>query len=85
MKTTTLPEHPDAKSSAGADIRFLMDGETGSMIHSTGPPHQKNNLKLLISMGYGSQRFDQVWSQETAPSHNRPTKLSWFWLLGLPL
>ena len=28
MKTTLLPENPDAKSPAGADIRFLMDAET---------------------------------------------------------
>ena len=31
MKATTLPEQPDAKSPAGADIRFIMDGETGQM------------------------------------------------------
>jgi hypothetical protein len=31
MKATTLPEQPDAKSLAGADIRFIMDGETGNM------------------------------------------------------
>jgi hypothetical protein len=31
MKATTLPEQPDAKSPAGADIRFIMDGETGNM------------------------------------------------------
>jgi hypothetical protein len=42
MKATTLPEQPDAKSPAGADIRFLMDGETGNMIHCTVPPHQVN-------------------------------------------
>jgi hypothetical protein len=40
MKATTLPELPDAKSPAGADIRFIMDGETGNMIHCTVPPHQ---------------------------------------------
>ena len=33
MKTVTLPTQPDAKSPAGADIRFLIDGETGNMIH----------------------------------------------------
>jgi hypothetical protein len=42
MKTTMLPEHPDAKSPAGADIRFIVDDETGNMIHSTVPPHQVN-------------------------------------------
>ncbi len=30
MKATTLPEQPDAKSPAGADIRFIMDGETAT-------------------------------------------------------
>jgi hypothetical protein len=29
MKTTTLPEQAEAKSPAGAGIRFLMDGEVG--------------------------------------------------------
>jgi mannose-6-phosphate isomerase-like protein (cupin superfamily) len=42
MKTILLPEKPDAKSPAGADIRFLMDGPTGGMIYSTVPPHQTN-------------------------------------------
>ena len=46
MKTTTLPEKPDAKSPAGADIRFIMDGETGNMIHSTVPPHQVNRATV---------------------------------------
>ena len=42
MKTTMLPDRPEAKSPAGADIRFLMAGETGNMIHSTVPPRQVN-------------------------------------------
>jgi mannose-6-phosphate isomerase-like protein (cupin superfamily) len=42
MKTTLLPKKPDGKSPAGADIRFLMDCESGNMIHSTVPPHQTN-------------------------------------------
>jgi len=46
MKTTTLPERPDAKSPAGADIRYLMDGTTGGMIHSTVPPHQINRATV---------------------------------------
>jgi mannose-6-phosphate isomerase-like protein (cupin superfamily) len=46
MKTKTLPELPDAKSPAGADIRFLMDGQTGNMIHSTVPPHQVNRATV---------------------------------------
>jgi mannose-6-phosphate isomerase-like protein (cupin superfamily) len=46
MKTTTLPEHPDAKSPAGADIRFLMACEGGNMIHSTVPPRQINRATV---------------------------------------
>ena len=46
MKTTLLPEEPDAKSPAGADIRFLMDGRTGNMIHSTVPRHQTNRATV---------------------------------------
>jgi len=42
MKQTTLPEEPDARSPAGAEIRFIMDGPTGNMIHSTVPPGQVN-------------------------------------------
>ena len=45
MKAATLPEQADAKSPAGADIRFIMDGEMGTMIHSTVPPHGNNPLK----------------------------------------
>jgi mannose-6-phosphate isomerase-like protein (cupin superfamily) len=46
MKTTLLREKPDAKSPAGADIRFIMDGESGNMIHSTVPPHQINRATV---------------------------------------
>ncbi len=46
MKTTMLPEESDAQSPAGADIRFLMDGKTGDMIHSTVPPHQINKATV---------------------------------------
>ena len=46
MKTTMLPPEPDAQSPAGADIRFLMDGKTGNMIHSTVPPHQTNRATV---------------------------------------
>ena len=46
MKTTTLSDQPDAKSPAGADIRFLVDGETGNMIHGTVPPFQVNRATV---------------------------------------
>ena len=40
MKTTVLPEEPDGRSPAGASIRYLMGGPTGTMIHSTLVLHQ---------------------------------------------
>lgn len=46
MKHTTLPLEPDAKSPAGADIRFIMDGPTGNMIHSSVPPGQINRATI---------------------------------------
>jgi mannose-6-phosphate isomerase-like protein (cupin superfamily) len=46
MKETSLPATPDAKSPAGADIRFIMDGPTGNMIHSTVPPGQINRATI---------------------------------------
>lgn len=46
FKTVTLPEEPDAKSPAGADIRYLVGGKTGNMIHSTVPPYQINRATV---------------------------------------
>ncbi|HSB67170.1 MAG TPA: cupin domain-containing protein [Anaerolineales bacterium] len=46
MKTITLPKLPDAKSPAGADIRYLIDGKTGNMIHSTVPAYQINRATV---------------------------------------
>ena len=42
MQTRPLPETPGARSPAGAEIRYLMGGTTGDMIHSTVPPGQVN-------------------------------------------
>ena len=46
MKSTLLPKNPDAKSPSGADIRYLMDGKRGNLIHSTVRPHQINRATL---------------------------------------
>lgn len=46
MQTTTLPDQPDGKSPAGADIRFLVAGATGNMIHSTVVPRQVNRATV---------------------------------------
>jgi hypothetical protein len=50
MKTVTLPIQPDAKSPASADIRYLISGKTGNMIHSTVPPHQINKATVHVTV-----------------------------------
>ena len=46
MQTRPLPESPDARSPAGAEIRYLMGGTTGDMINSTVPPGQVNRATV---------------------------------------
>ena len=50
MKTTRLPETPDARSPAGAAICFLMDGAAGNLIHSTIPPRQINKATVHMTV-----------------------------------
>ena len=67
MKTTVLPEKPDAKSPAGADIRFLMDGKTGSMIQSTVPPHQINRATVHATVSefwYVLEGHGEIWRDD---------------------
>jgi len=69
MKKTMLPEYPDAKSPAGADIRFLMDGVTGNMIHSTVPPHQINKATVHATVSefwYVLEGHGQIWRDDGA-------------------
>ena len=71
MKTTMLPERHDAKSPAGADIRFLMDGVTGNMIHSTVPPHQVNKATVHATVSefwYVLEGHGQIWRDDGAES-----------------
>jgi mannose-6-phosphate isomerase-like protein (cupin superfamily) len=71
MKTSTLPEHPDAKSPAGADIRFLMDGEGGNMIHSTVPPHQVNRATVHATVSefwYVLEGHGEIWRDDGVES-----------------
>jgi mannose-6-phosphate isomerase-like protein (cupin superfamily) len=71
MKTTLLPEKPDARSPAGADIRFIMDGETGNMIHSTVPPHQTNRATIHATVSefwFVLEGRGQIWRDDGAES-----------------
>ncbi len=67
MKTTTLPERPDAKSPAGADIRYIMNGEKGNMIHSTVPPHQINKATVHATVDefwYVLEGHGEIWRDD---------------------
>ena len=67
MKTTTLPEKPDAVSPAGADIRFIMDGTTGNMIHSTVKPGQINRATIHATVSefwYVLDGAGQIWRKD---------------------
>jgi mannose-6-phosphate isomerase-like protein (cupin superfamily) len=71
MKTVTLPTQPDAKSPAGADIRFLIDGETGNMIHSTVPPHQINKATVHATVSefwYVLEGHGEIWRDDGVES-----------------
>jgi mannose-6-phosphate isomerase-like protein (cupin superfamily) len=46
MQTRPFPSEPDARSPAGAEIRYLIEGETGNMIHSTVPAGQVNRATV---------------------------------------
>ncbi|GAA2159652.1 hypothetical protein FHX52_3766 [Humibacillus xanthopallidus] len=46
MQTRSFPSVPDGRSPAGAEVRVLVEGETGSMIHSTVAPGQVNRATV---------------------------------------
>lgn len=67
MKQSTLPAIADAKSPAGADIRFIMDGPTGNMIHSTVPPVQINWATIHATVSefwYVLDGVGQIWRKD---------------------
>ena len=71
MKTNMFPKNPDAKSPAGADIHYLMDGPTGNMIHSTVPPHQVNNATVHATVSefwYILAGHGQIWRDDGTES-----------------
>jgi mannose-6-phosphate isomerase-like protein (cupin superfamily) len=71
MKTVTLPNEPDAKSPAGADIRYLVDGKTGNMIHSTVPPHQINKATVHATVSefwYILEGHGEIWRDDGSES-----------------
>ena len=64
--------HPDAKSPAGADIRYLMDGKMGNMIHSTVPPHQVNKATVHATVSefwYILEGHGEIWRDDGEESN----------------
>ena len=75
MKTTLFPKQPDDKSPAGADIRYLMDGPTGNMIHSTVPPHQINRATVHATVSefwYVLEGHGEIWRDDGSQSSVTP-------------
>lgn len=71
MKTKTRSENPDGKSPAGADIRFLVAGESGNMIHSTVSPHQTNRAtvhRTVSEFWYVLEGRGEIWRDDGVES-----------------
>ncbi|MBT8101261.1 MAG: cupin domain-containing protein [Gammaproteobacteria bacterium] len=71
MKTMLLPLYPDAKSPAGADIRYLMHSEIGGMIHGTVPPRQVNRATVHATVSefwYVLEGHGEIWRDDGVSS-----------------
>jgi len=69
MKTRQFPVSPDGRSPAGAEIRYLMGGETGNMIHSTVPPGQVNRAAVHATVSefwHVLSGKGQIWRRDGA-------------------
>jgi mannose-6-phosphate isomerase-like protein (cupin superfamily) len=67
MKEMMLPDVPDAKSPAGADVRLLMSSEAGGMIHSTVPPGQTNRAVVHTTVSefwYILEGHGEIWRKD---------------------
>jgi mannose-6-phosphate isomerase-like protein (cupin superfamily) len=73
MQTRSFPSTPDGRSPAGAEVRHLIEGETGGMIHCTVPPGQVNRATvhatvsefLACALGRGADRRRDGTGEET--------------------
>jgi len=71
MKTVILKEKIDKQSPAGANVRFLVDGSTGGMIHSTVPPFQINKPVVHATVSefwYVLEGHGELWRDNEAES-----------------
>ena len=75
MKETRFPAKADAKSPAGADIRFIMDGPTGNMIHSTVPPGQINRATVHATVSefwFVLEGQGEIWRKDAVEERVTP-------------
>ena len=69
MQTRAFPSTPDARSPAGAEIPYLMEGQTGNMIHSTVPPGQVNRATVHATVSefwHVLAGEGQIWRRDSA-------------------
>lgn len=69
MQTRPFPSTPNARSPAGAEIRHLIEGETGSMIHSTVPAGQVNRATVHATVSefwHVLSGEGQIWRQDSS-------------------
>ena len=67
MKTRSFPLAPEARSPAGAEIRYLMGGTTGDMIHSTVPAGQVNRATVHATVSefwYVLSGLGRIWRRD---------------------
>jgi mannose-6-phosphate isomerase-like protein (cupin superfamily) len=67
VKETVLPPAPQAKSPAGADIRFIMDSAAANMIHGTVPPRQINRATVHATVSefwYVLEGAGEIWRRD---------------------
>lgn len=67
MQTRSFPATPDARSPAGAEIRYLMEGDAGNMIHSTVPPGQVNRETVhatVSELWYVLSGEGEIWRRD---------------------
>lgn len=67
MQTRSFPALPNDRSPAGAEVRYLMGGATGDMIHSTVPPGQVNRATVhatVSELWYVLAGAGRIWRRD---------------------
>jgi mannose-6-phosphate isomerase-like protein (cupin superfamily) len=71
MKSMSLPQQADARSPAGAHVRYLMGSATGDMIHSTVPPKQVNRATVHVAVSefwFVLEGHGEIWRDDGVSS-----------------